>query len=95
MGRTVTRTYDYKNLTDYITLAGAQRIELEKRRRKPEYRIMVTLANTDYGLKNGDTFRLKAKDFDERVQVIAKSSGQSVSEGRYYELECVKWVPMI
>lgn len=91
LGRTIMRTQDYRNLTDYFMLIGASRVEL-RRRRYPEQRISITWAG-NLEVDIGDSFILKTRARQERVRLIKLTQSQN-DNGLTYQLECIPW-PLI
>lgn len=91
MGRTISRTNDFRNVADYFTLIGASRTELYSRR-TPEERISINHVGT-LPVDIGDSFIFVSKRHrdGERVRLMKITRTQSASSGMSYSLECVKW----
>lgn len=95
MGRTVQQIQDYRAVADYFTLIGVSRAELV-RRREPEYRINVSHIGYEYGLNSGDSFIAKKQTLDPmRVRINSLIINQSKSSGITYNMECIKWPPIV
>jgi hypothetical protein len=92
LGRTVMRTQDFRNLSEYTQLIGLSRTELVKRR-YPEKRISVTHIG-NFNLDEGDSFILYTrKEGSMRVRIITKEQSEDNS-GLVNKLECIRW-PLI
>lgn len=91
MGRTITRTNDFRNVADYFTLIGASRTELLARR-TPDDRITLNYVG-DPRVSLGDSFILVTKRHldGQRVRLMKITNQQTSSSGRSSQLECVKW----
>jgi hypothetical protein len=89
LGRTVMRKQDFREVGDYLQLVGLGRTELKKRK-LPEKRIEVTHIASNLSLNKGDSFILFTKKTGPfRVRIIHKEVDES--DGRVYNLECIKW----
>lgn len=89
LGRTVMRKHDFRETANYMQLIGLGRMEL-RRRRLPQKRIRVTHKAEDISLVQGDSFILYTKKQGPiRVRIEHKNINES--DGRRYELECIRW----
>jgi hypothetical protein len=94
LGRTVMRQNDFRDIGDYPTLIGLSRGEL-RRRRTPAKRITVTHIGNRFPVEIGDSFILYTKKLGPiRVRITGKERSESGS-GTTFNLECVKWPPII
>jgi len=92
-GRTIQRSYDYRNVGDYFTLIGASRTEL-LRRRVPQKRITVQYAGSSLPVTYGDSFIIKTASLETRVRAMTITRNQSANNGTSWTLECLEW-PLI
>jgi hypothetical protein len=93
-GRTIQRTYDLRNVSDYTSLIGLGRTEL-MRRREPELKMTISHTGDDWNIDHGDSFYAIKDGQKYHVRATAVVRNQSRSGGTTYDVECEKWPKLL